>query len=75
MEETENPSLDPSVAAFAAALRIFAARGRAIREERARKETPASDQSARDETVGADSKRLTDLRGNLLEESEEPSSD
>ncbi len=36
MEKTPNELADPSVAALVAALHIFAARGRAIQEERAK---------------------------------------
>ncbi len=45
MEEMKNEPIDPDVAALVAALRIFAARGRKIREERAQNKNLSSAES------------------------------
>lgn len=75
MEDTQTPLVDPSVAALAAALRIFAARGRAIREERARRENSASDKPSGHETMDANSKPLPEPRNTIQADLELPGSE
>ncbi len=67
MEQTETGSVDPSVAALAAALRIFAARGRKIREERARNGSAPSVQFNELWADGADSSRIAEMEDTVHE--------
>ncbi len=67
MEETQTALDDPSVAALVAALRIFAARGRAIREAQAKQENPNVLQCNRVESDSTDSQELSEIRNTLRE--------
>ena len=69
MEETQTALGDPSVAALVVALRIFAARGRAIREAQAKQENPNALQCNCVESDSADSQGLSRI-GNTASEKE-----
>ncbi len=73
MEETQTALGDPSVAALAAVLRIFAARGRAIHEAQEKQEKPSVPQRDYVELESKDLQQSSEVRNSAREKVDDTS--